>query len=45
MVSEGMSNQEIANELILAVGTVKKHVNNICGKLGTNTHIQATARV
>ena len=40
----GLSNQAIARELIVTVGTVKRHVNNIYGKLGVNSRTQAVAR-
>ena len=30
--------------LVVAVGTVKKHVYNICAKLGTENRTQAVAR-
>ena len=33
-----------ADELIIAVSTVKKHVNNIFGKLGVGSHTQAVSR-
>jgi LuxR family maltose regulon positive regulatory protein len=38
------SNQEIADTLIIAVGTVKKHINNIYGKLGVQSRTQALLR-
>jgi LuxR family maltose regulon positive regulatory protein len=44
LVADGRSNQEIAQELFLAVGTVKKHLNNIFGKLGVSSRTQAVAR-
>ena len=46
LLAAGKSNQEIANELVLAVGTVKKHVSNISGKLSAQnrTHCVARAR-
>jgi LuxR family maltose regulon positive regulatory protein len=44
LVAAGFTNQEIAKELFLAVGTVKKHLNNIFGKLGVNNRTQAVAR-
>jgi LuxR family maltose regulon positive regulatory protein len=44
LVAAGHTNQEIAQELFLAVGTVKKHLNNIFGKLGVGNRTQAIAR-
>ena len=44
LVAAGHSNQKIAQELFLAVGTVKKHLNNIFGKLGVRNRTQASAR-
>jgi LuxR family transcriptional regulator, maltose regulon positive regulatory protein len=44
LVAQGLSNQEIAAKLVIAVGTVKRHTNNIFGKLGAATRIQAVAR-
>jgi LuxR family maltose regulon positive regulatory protein len=44
LLSTGRSNQAIADELILAVGTVKRHLNNIFGKLGTATRTETVAR-
>jgi LuxR family maltose regulon positive regulatory protein len=44
LVAAGLTNQEIAQELFLAVGTVKKHLNNIFGKLGASNRTQAIAR-
>jgi LuxR family maltose regulon positive regulatory protein len=43
-VAAGLSNREIANELIIAVGTVKRHVATIYEKLGVNSRTQAVAR-
>jgi LuxR family maltose regulon positive regulatory protein len=40
----GLSNAEMARELIITVGTVKSHVNHIYGKLGVNSRSQAIAR-
>jgi len=40
----GRSNQQIADELVLAVGTVKRHVNSILGKLGVASRLAAAAR-
>ncbi|MBW2367169.1 MAG: hypothetical protein JRH15_04720 [Deltaproteobacteria bacterium] len=44
LVAVGLSNNDIANELFLAVGTVKKHLYNIFGKLDANNRTQAVAR-
>ncbi len=44
LVTSGLSNQEIADTLFVSVGTVKKHVYNICRKLNTNNRTQAAAR-
>lgn len=44
LVAAGLSNQEIAGELVLAVSTVKWHINNLYGKLGVNSRTQALAR-
>lgn len=43
LVAEGKSNREIASELYLALGTVKTHIHNICGKLGAKNRTEATA--
>ena len=39
----GLSNQEIADRLIIARGTVKRHINNIYGKLQVGSRTQAVA--
>ncbi len=44
LVAKGSSDKEIAQTLILATGTVKRHLNNIYGKLGVNSRTQALAR-
>ena len=43
MIARGASNPEIAEELVLAVETVKRHVYNIFSKLGAKNRIQALA--
>jgi LuxR family maltose regulon positive regulatory protein len=43
-ISEGYSNQEIADEMVLAVSTVKWHLKNIYGKLQVNRRTQAVAK-
>ena len=44
LIAAGLSNKEIAQELVLAIGTVKKHTNNIYGKLGVQRRAQAIRR-
>jgi len=44
LLAAGLSNREIAAELFLAVGTVKKYTSNIYGKLNVHTCTQAVAR-
>jgi DNA-binding NarL/FixJ family response regulator len=41
LLGEGYSNREIAEELIITVGTVKNHVHNILDKLDVHTRKQA----
>ena len=40
----GASNREIARGLVLSVNTVKRHVYNLCGKLGVRSRMQAIIR-
>jgi LuxR family transcriptional regulator, maltose regulon positive regulatory protein len=41
LLALGKSNQEIADDMFLAISTVKKHVANILDKLGVSNRIQA----
>ncbi|MCA9988590.1 MAG: hypothetical protein KDE59_29995, partial [Anaerolineales bacterium] len=43
-VAAGFSNHEIAQDLVIAVGTVKKHLNTIYGKLEARSRTQAIAK-
>jgi LuxR family maltose regulon positive regulatory protein len=44
LIAAGLSNQEIASKLIVEVSTVKKHINNLYGKLDVKSRTQAIAR-
>jgi LuxR family maltose regulon positive regulatory protein len=44
LLVSGLSNSAIAQELVVSLGTVKRHVYNIYGKLGVHTRTQAVAR-
>jgi LuxR family maltose regulon positive regulatory protein len=44
LMAEGLSNQQIALQLSIAAGTVKKHADNLYGKLGVHKRSQAVAR-
>ena len=43
LVEAGLSNREIAAELVITTGTAKKHISNIYGKLGASRRTQAIA--
>jgi LuxR family maltose regulon positive regulatory protein len=44
LLAQGLSNREIAENLIISPGTVKTHVHNICGKLNVRNRTEAVAR-
>ena len=44
LLDAGYTNQAVADELVIAVSTVKKHVNTIFGKLGVTSRSQAVSR-
>ena len=41
LMAEGLRNQEIADQLFLALSTVKTHVNHVLTKLGVRTRVEA----
>jgi ATP/maltotriose-dependent transcriptional regulator MalT len=43
-MEKGMSNAEIAQRLVITIGTVKSHVHNIIEKLGVANRAQAVAQ-
>ena len=44
LITEGLSNREIAERLFLSVGTIKVHIRNIYGKLHVGNRAQAIAQ-
>lgn len=45
LLKQGATNRDIATQLTISEGTVKKHVANVCGKLNVKTRAQAIAIV
>lgn len=43
-LARGASNQQIAEEFVLSLNTVKRHVSNIMAKLSANNRTQAVAQ-
>lgn len=43
LIAEGLSNREIAEQLFVSIGTIKKHLNNIFFKLDAHSRTQAIA--
>jgi LuxR family maltose regulon positive regulatory protein len=41
LIADGASNHAIAEQLVITVGTVKRHINNLFGKLGVQSRTQA----
>ena len=44
LLGTGVTNREVANQLFVSVGTVKRHTHNIYGKLGVKNRTQALIR-
>jgi DNA-binding CsgD family transcriptional regulator len=43
LIARGLSNQQIADELVISVRTVERHINHIYEKIGVHSKAQATA--
>jgi len=44
LVAAGLSNQQIADRLVISIRTVKKHLENVYSKLGVESRVQAITR-
>ena len=44
LIAAGLSNQEIASELVVSVNTVKTHIKRIYDQLGVHSRVTAIER-
>jgi LuxR family maltose regulon positive regulatory protein len=44
LMAQGATNQQVAEQLVITVGTVKSHINHILGKLDAHNRTEAVAR-
>jgi LuxR family maltose regulon positive regulatory protein len=44
LLADGLSNKEIASQLVVTPGTIKQHLKNICRKLDVHGRMQAVRR-
>lgn len=45
LVAQGLTNREIAEQLVLSVRTVEGHIDQVLGRLGLHTRTQLAARI
>ncbi len=45
LIAAGLSNKQIADQLVVSIGTAKTHIHNIYGKLGVENRPQAIIRI
>lgn len=45
LVSQGLSNKEIANQLNISSNTVRNHIYNICKKMGVGSRLEILKNV
>jgi LuxR family maltose regulon positive regulatory protein len=44
LLAQGLTHRQIADQLVVAPGTIKRHLSNIYSKLGVHSRTQALAR-
>jgi ATP/maltotriose-dependent transcriptional regulator MalT len=44
LVAQGLSNQQIAQELVITTDTVKRHISHIFSKFGVRNRLQAVKK-
>lgn len=44
LLAAGQSNRAIAEQFVVTIGTVKRHVSNLMAKLGVSSRLAAVAR-
>lgn len=43
LINKGLTNQQIADQLVIALSTVKTHINHLYAKFGAHTRTQLVA--
>jgi LuxR family maltose regulon positive regulatory protein len=44
LLAAGLTNRQIAEQIVVSISTVKSHVHHICNKLDVGNRTQAVAR-